>query len=536
MWATLRRLLLTALAGLFGYGFGWLVGAVGHYLPIMSDYPFLAEHLPYPHHVPEYPGGVSLRLAMVHDVVHERFPRHGADHYRERNRLTRAVLAKLDAADPARFPLDDDLAVGLERLGKSDEAVTVMRDKLARQEAKGVAGRELYTTYANLGTFLIHASMRQAITGDAAAKARCREGVAFVRKAVEVNPEAHFGRERWQVALAEFLLAALDDPKLLMTYDCLGNRLDLRIEDALNREGNWVDTGYGRLNDAALSQGKVDAEIPAFFRPGARLEDPALWKEVSPIRQHITKIGAEAGWEQVAMRSHHKPVPFDEPVLGIIGMWRQGGGANPHFALALGETMLRVGQRYLAWDAFERASRVADRVSPEPTVRQFLRDHCKRRQTEIEATFLFRPDEPDRRHPPWQAVSPPPTQAVVSALRAGFDAELAKGERFQHAYQQYESDKIAASVSITDDGFFDGFDDSIASPIGSEDWFVRVPRARIEQYEDRRRLAYGLLGAGVCSLTIALLFRWRAEQKRKQLKSSEPTAFERGWISYLPEP
>ena len=49
--------------------------------------------------------------------------------------------------------------------------------------------------------------------------------------------------------------------------------------------------------------------------------------------------------------SHRKPVPFDEPALGIIGMWRQGGGANPHFALALGETMLRVGQRYIAWCA-----------------------------------------------------------------------------------------------------------------------------------------------------------------------------------------
>ena len=39
--------------------------------------------------------------------------------------------------------------------------------------------------------------------------------------------------------------------------------------------------------------------------------------------------------------SHFVPVAFDEPTLGIIGMWRLCGGAHPYFALALGETMLR---------------------------------------------------------------------------------------------------------------------------------------------------------------------------------------------------
>ena len=29
---------------------------------------------PLPHHFPRYPGGVSLRFAMAHDVIHERYP------------------------------------------------------------------------------------------------------------------------------------------------------------------------------------------------------------------------------------------------------------------------------------------------------------------------------------------------------------------------------------------------------------------------------------------------------------------------------
>src|SRR4051794_14512572 len=41
---------------------------------------------PQPHQVSKYPDGVSLRFAMVHDVIHDRYPRHGAAYYRERNR------------------------------------------------------------------------------------------------------------------------------------------------------------------------------------------------------------------------------------------------------------------------------------------------------------------------------------------------------------------------------------------------------------------------------------------------------------------
>jgi len=331
-----RRIVITAIAASFGWFVGREVGSVPHVVPQPSKYPFLAELIPLPHHVPKYPGGVSFRFAMAHDVIHERFPKFGPAHYQERDRLTREKLRRLAADDPAGFPLADDLGAGLDRLGRSDEAVAVIREKLARQQARGLAGRDLYTSHANLGTFLIHGSFKPAMSGDAAARDRFREGVASIRQSVEVNPEAHFGREQWQAAIAEFLLAAMDDPALLKTFDCLGNRLDLGIEEALNREGNWVQTGYGRPNDAAFSQGKVDDEVQAFFRPGVPVDEPSRWPEVSPIRRHITKLGAESGWEDVAVPSHRSPVPFDEPVLGIIGMWRQGGGANPHFALALG--------------------------------------------------------------------------------------------------------------------------------------------------------------------------------------------------------
>ena len=525
MRATIRRLFITAIGAVAGLVAGWVGGSLGHFLPRPDDYPFLAERVPLPHHVPQYPGGVSFRFAMAHDVILERFPRHSTPHYRERDRLTREKLARLTSDDPARFPLDDDLAAGLERLGRTDEAVAVLRDKLARQRAKGLVGRALYTSYANLGTFLIHGSAKAAMAGDSAARLRFEEGVGLIRESVAVNPVAHFGRERWQASIAEFLLAAMREPGLLTTFDCLGNRLDLGIEEILNREANWIGTGYGRPNDAAFGQGKVNGEVPAFFRAVEALDDPSRWPEVSPIRRHITKVGAERGWEDVPVPSHRTPVPFDEPMLGMIGMWRQGGGANPHFALAFGETMLRVGQRWIAWEAFERAGRMSDRFWPDPGLQQALREHCRRRQAQIEETLTFRAPDSDRRRA-WQYVSPPPTAATLAGLRPKFDAELAHGEAYRRAYQQYEAAKIDARVPIDDEHVFDEFyaeRGPIASPVGPEEWFVRVPPAKWYAYTRRRQLAWGVFGAGLAAMGTALVLR-RTTRARVSTLAETPTA------------
>lgn len=484
----IRRFNLTLIAAAAGWCFGWLAGSVPMTYIVPSRYPFLSGRVPLPHRVPQYAGGVSFRFAMAHDVIHERFAKHGPAYYRERDRLAREKLRDLAADDPEAFALADDVGVGLERLGRTDEAVATMRDKLARQQAKGLDGRELYTTYANLGTFLIHGNFKAASAGDAQARERFREGVGFIRKSVEVNPEAHFGRERWQAAIAEFLLAAMDDPALLKTYDCIGDRLDVGIAETLDREANWTDTGYGRAYDAAFAQGKADAEIPTFFRPGEPVDDPALWPGLKPIRKHITKVGAEDGWEAVATPSHRAPAPFDEPTLGIIGMWRQGGGANPHFALALGEIMLRVGQRYIAWAAFERAFRLADRYGNAPDAQEHLRAHCRQRQAEIEARLATE------------------SPATAAGLRAEFDAELAFGEGYRKDYQDFEARKIAAGASIADPHFFDDFPrmaEAIASPSGPEEWYARAPRKQIYAYLAERRTALCVFWAGLAAMIMA---------------------------------
>ncbi len=337
---------MTFLAAMLGFVAGCISGWITHdHGRLMSD-SSLVEYIPLPHHVPSHRGGAAFRFAMAHDVIHERYPKHGPAYYQERNRLTREKLAKLAPDDPATFPLYDDLGAGLHRLYRSEEAITVLRSKLARQQAMNYAGRVLYTSYANLGTFLVQANYDAAAAGDVKARERFREGVGLIRRAVELNPGAHFGREQWQAAIPEFLLAALEKPELLKKFDCLGNRLDLDIAEMRKRASNEE---YGRHE---IYWHFKPENPPSLVRFGRSLDDPELWSlELHTMRRFITKVGAENDWKTLTVPSHLSPVPFDEPMLGIIDMWRQGGGASPHLALAIGETMLRVGQRVHCLDS-----------------------------------------------------------------------------------------------------------------------------------------------------------------------------------------
>ncbi len=335
---------------------------------------------PLPHHIPKYEGGISLRFAMVHDVIHERYPKHGRDYYEERNRLARRALSEEDAGrrqgeapTPAYFALKDDLGVGLERLGKHEEAVSLMREKQRQQEAAGLKGRDLYSTQANLGTFLILWQMEEGFADLPATKRRLNEGLKLVRASMISNPEAHFGREVWQAVLLEFFLVAVDDPTLLTRYDMIGNRLDQEFGSTrlscFDPKSLWGKAGKSRQVGRFLQTEHLNNS----YGESAEL-----------LRMDMRKVGAEEDWACEVVSDHEKPVPFDEPTLGIVGMWRYGGGANPHFALALGEIMLRVGQRYIAWCAYERAANLGATFQLGSRDRDQCTAHCRKRQALIE--------------------------------------------------------------------------------------------------------------------------------------------------------
>ena len=77
-----------------------------------------------PHHVAPAPDAASFRFAMVHAVIHERYPRHGPAYYRERERLARERIAVVHPESETAFAAIDDIAVAMDRTGRTDEAIT----------------------------------------------------------------------------------------------------------------------------------------------------------------------------------------------------------------------------------------------------------------------------------------------------------------------------------------------------------------------------------------------------------------------------
>ena len=118
------------------------------------------------------------RFPSALELITGKFLRHSPELYRWRIADREARLL-VTPDDPA---LLDDLAVAYAKTGDPDKAIAVMRR----------APAERYETAANLGTFRM-------LAGDLAG------GLADLTHALALNPGAHFGRERYQHWLVEYL-------------------------------------------------------------------------------------------------------------------------------------------------------------------------------------------------------------------------------------------------------------------------------------------------------------------------------------------
>lgn len=143
-------------------------------------------------------------LPGITEIITGRFDRFPALFYEMR--LER-VVGEIQP-EPDNLDLYDDAGVACDRLGRSDEAIGWMERKLGvmdRLEASGVdVGEHRYRYLANLGTFYIHRWLKTGAVRESMADVeRSRELIAA---AIELNPEAHFGRERYQLLAIEWIL------------------------------------------------------------------------------------------------------------------------------------------------------------------------------------------------------------------------------------------------------------------------------------------------------------------------------------------
>jgi tetratricopeptide (TPR) repeat protein len=121
------------------------------------------------------------RFPGILELITGKFLHHseGYDRWRIEDRQIRL----LSEAVPELY---DDLAVAYDKLGEQEKAI-----ETATECEQIFPGR--YETAANLGTFHIHAG-------------NFGKGLEFIALALKINPDAHFGRERYQKLLVEYLL------------------------------------------------------------------------------------------------------------------------------------------------------------------------------------------------------------------------------------------------------------------------------------------------------------------------------------------
>ncbi len=112
------------------------------------------------------------RFPDVLEIITGKFPRHSNAFYEWRLQDRQKQLFD----SPNDNALLDDVGVALDKLGRSHEAIEVALKQLDEDPMR-------YETLANLGTFYFH-------SGD------FEQGLRFIDKAIEINPNAHFGRER----------------------------------------------------------------------------------------------------------------------------------------------------------------------------------------------------------------------------------------------------------------------------------------------------------------------------------------------------
>jgi tetratricopeptide (TPR) repeat protein len=116
------------------------------------------------------------------ELITGKFLRHSKEFYEWRIKDRQKRLE----SDPENLALIDDLAVAFDKTGQHDKAIELMTASLQKKPNR-------YESLANLGTFLIHAG-------------KPKTGLKYIDKAIATHPNAHFGREKYQKALVEYVM------------------------------------------------------------------------------------------------------------------------------------------------------------------------------------------------------------------------------------------------------------------------------------------------------------------------------------------
>jgi hypothetical protein len=147
------------------------------------------------------------QMADVVHIIAGRFERNPSLYYEMRLKRAAARIA----ADPDDLAAYDDAGVAADRLGRGDEAIAWMEKKALRPGiGTPIEGRpqeradHRYRYLANVGTFWVHRWARNG--ADRSKIDEVKMARDFIARAIALNPNAHFGRETYQLKALDWII------------------------------------------------------------------------------------------------------------------------------------------------------------------------------------------------------------------------------------------------------------------------------------------------------------------------------------------
>ena len=242
----------------------------------------------------------ATKMPDVIETAVGRFPRNPSLFYQMRIQRATAEIAKY----PTKLDLYDDVAVAYDVLGNDDQAISWIEKKHRQMGdlSRATFGKaELnpfsdaaYRYYANAGTFWIHRWIKNgAKEGELSQAEHAR---SLIAAAIQINPNAHFGREVVQLAVIDWIIQVQSGDGTMSLGDYLyfvGRNAPGKRQDNLNK---WVKGAVGLI---VLGNAW---ESPDMFGALAKLVDEARYTGLS-------KIGIFVRQRQLELfKQGHKPL------------------------------------------------------------------------------------------------------------------------------------------------------------------------------------------------------------------------------------
>ena len=205
-----------------------------------------------------------------------------------------ARSAKIVASDPSNLNELDNLIVAYDKLGDFSRAIASANLKLKALKAKPNKEHE-YRYYANLGTIEVHEWLRR---NDHTDKSLLDQSIKDLKKCIEINPDAHFGREIVQVKLVEMIRRSAAS----LTYPQKQDKsLDYPIPDGKNTD-EWE-----KFVSETGSQ-KVQKGIIGIMSLGSGPDSPDLLCAILPTLPERSGVVREVALHRIDDLWSKKPI------------------------------------------------------------------------------------------------------------------------------------------------------------------------------------------------------------------------------------